>query len=333
MLCTSCGAFGTCPRRFIFCPVYFCYLDESGTPETTAQTSHFILLGVAIPAIKWHASDFRVEGIKRRHGLNGIEVHTGYLARKFPEQERIAGFEQMDASARRLAVQNARDQQLIRIAALRTPEKLKALKKQYAKTKDYIHLTFAQRIQLLRDLADEVGSWGYARLFADALDKTKSAPNIDVFDFAFEQVVARFHTFLVNRETMRLRTDTSTLAAITTHGLLIQDNNETRAKRLTGLMRKFHSGGTWWTHIHRIIETPLFVDSTLTSMVQIADLCAYATRRFFENGETDLFNRIFSRFEKTGRGKVVGIRHYTGAHGCACMVCQAHGRPSRIPRT
>ena len=30
---------------------------------------------------------------------------------------------------------------------------------------------------------------------------------------------------------------------------------------------------------HHIIETPLFVDSTLTGMVQIADLCAYALKR------------------------------------------------------
>jgi hypothetical protein len=225
-------------------------------------------------------------------------------------------------------VQQARDHQLIKTAALKSPDKLKALKKQYTKTNDYIHLTHAQRAGVLHDLAAEVGSWEYARIFADALDKSKSAPGTDVFDFAFEQVVARFHTFLVNREKARVRrypSESPSMAAYN-HGLLIQDNNETRAKRLTALMRKFHSGGTWWTHIHRIIETPLFVDSTLTSLVQIADLCAYATRRFFENGESELFNLIFPRFEKAGGGRVVGIRHYTGANHCDCMVCRAHGR-------
>ena len=54
----------------------------------------------------------------------------------------------------------------------------------------------------------------------------------------------------------------------------------------------------------------------LTSMVQMADLCAYATRRFFENGELDLFDRIFGRFDQA-RGRMVGIRHYVGGKACS----------------
>jgi len=88
-------------------------------------------------------------------------------------------------------------------------------------------------------------------------------------------------------------------------------------------MRRFHSQGTLWASVERIIETPLFVDSSLTSMVQMADLCAYATRRFFENGEQDLLDRVFGRFDQAG-GRVVGIRHYVGAKPCGCKVCAAH---------
>jgi hypothetical protein len=80
---------------------------------------------------------------------------------------------------------------------------------------------------------------------------------------------------------------------------------------------------TLWAKVERIIETPLFVDSSLTSMVQMADLCAYATRRFFENGEEDLFDRVFGRFDQA-RGRIVGIRHYVGAKACTCKVCTAH---------
>ena len=50
MLCASCRALGICPRRFFRRFVYFCYLDESRTPQLGAQTSHFILPGIAIPA-------------------------------------------------------------------------------------------------------------------------------------------------------------------------------------------------------------------------------------------------------------------------------------------
>jgi hypothetical protein len=58
-------------------------------------------------------------------------------------------------------------------------------------------------------------------------------------------------------------------------------------------------------------------------MVQMADLCAYATRRYFENNETELFDRISQRFDKANQ-KVVGLRHYVGAKDCKCKVCAAH---------
>ena len=61
------------------------------------------------------------------------------------------------------------------------------------------------------------------------------------------------------------------------------------------MMRSFHAAGTLWTRVECIIETPMFVDSKLTRMVQIADLCAYALRRYLENGETGLFRPIFAR--------------------------------------
>ena len=74
-----------------------------------------------------------------------------------------------------------------------------------------------------------------------------------------------------------------------------QDDNETVKRKHTQRMRDFHRKGTLWTSIERIIETPLFVDSQLTSMVQIADLCSYSLRQFVEKGETTLFNKIYAR--------------------------------------
>jgi len=92
-------------------------------------------------------------------------------------------------------------------------------------------------------------------------------------------------------------------------------------------MREFHRAGTLWSAIDNIIETPLFVDSQLTSMVQIADICAYVTRRFFEKGETALFDVIYDRFDRK-RERLVGLRHYTGMQRCLCRVCGDHGRSS-----
>ena len=64
-----------------------------------------------------------------------------------------------------------------------------------------------------------------------------------------------------------------------------------------------------------LIETPFFVDSALTNMVQVADVCAYAFRRFFEKGETDLFDRIYRRMDRRG-STVVGARHYVQGRRC-----------------
>lgn len=304
--------------------MYFCYLDESGTPQLGAQTSHFVLLGLAIPAATWHIKDRCANVIKERYGLKDVEIHTGYIARRFPEQEHIPKFEEMDSIQRRAAMEIARKNSLIKAAALKTDTQLKALKKLYKKSAQYVHLTHAQRTQLLRELADEIGSWHDARLFAEAVNKAAMPPGANIFEKAFEQLVTRFHTFLTKREDQRVnRGGTTSAQSLDNCGLLIEDNNETVAKNITALMRRFHAQGTLWATVKRIIETPLFVDSSLTSMVQMADLCAYATRRFFENAEEDLFDRIFGRFDQA-RGKAVGIRHYVGAQPCRCKVCVAH---------
>ena len=108
--------------------------------------------------------------------------------------------------------------------------------------------------------------------------------------------------------------------------IIVQDQNRAASKHLTDLMRRFHAQGTFFTKIPRLVETPLFVESGLTSMVQVADLCAYAVRRFFENGETDLFDRIYGRFDRKPSGTLVGLRHYTGDVTCSCRVCKDHGR-------
>jgi hypothetical protein len=110
--------------------------------------------------------------------------------------------------------------------------------------------------------------------------------------------------------------------------LLIHDNNETVAKKHTDLMKQFHQKGTMWTNLKAIIETPLFVDSQLTSMVQIADVCAYALRRYLENDETELFDLIFQKAD-TKDGVVVGIRHYTNQR-CKCKICISHKKGTII---
>ena len=293
--------------------MYFCYLDESGTPEF-AGTSHFVLVGFAIPSFQWKQLESRIHAIKSTYGLGDEEVHTAWMVRRYVEQEAVANFERLSHFDRKLETQKRRDQHLIRIAANGNKKQLKAAKLNYRKTVVYLHLTQIERLELIRQLADCIGGWADAKLFAQVVDKshlqTLPPQSLPPYEYTFTEVVQRFEYFLVNRgqannEDLR--------------GLVVQDNNETVAKKLTEMMQRFHRQGTRWTSIQKIVETPFFVDSQLTSMVQMADLCGYAIRRYFENNETDLFDRIYSRFDRSSR-EMDGIHHFSSPT-CQCKVC------------
>jgi hypothetical protein len=200
-------------------------------------------------------------------------------------------------------------------------KRYKETKKVFRHTVAYVHLTLEERRRLLREIAACVGGWGFARLFAECINKIHFTPtNIarTPDEEALEQVVSRFEHYL------RLITDP---AGSRIHGLLIHDNNETVAKKHTGLMLKFHESGTLWTDVVHIIETPLFVNSELTGMVQVADLCSYALRRYCENGESELFDLLYQRADHKPNGKVVGVRHFS-PQGCQCKICASRDRVS-----
>ena len=294
--------------------MHICYLDESGSQSRNANTSYFILLGLAIPAATWRAKDADIASILDVHHLFG-EVHTAWMARRFPEQERIKDFERLSPEDRAAAVEKERKIDLAK-AALKGRKAISVLARNYAKTAHYVHMAHNERINILRALADKIGAWQDVVLFADAQRKSVYPVTTDdsvIMAHAFEQVVTRFHTYL-NRENIDL-------------GILVQDQNDTAAHRLTQLARRYHMKGTRYSTVSRLVETPLFVDSTLTSMVQLADLCSFAVRRFFEKGQTDFFDRVYSRFDRSA-GKLVGLRHFTGKEKCSCKVCKDHGRKS-----
>lgn len=292
---------------FLPCVMYICYLDESGTADLSGNTEHFVLVGLAIPASTWKAKDSQIATIKGKFGLDESEIHAAWMARDYPEQRSVPGFEALDHSARRKGVLGVRALNVARAGRRAGSELLK----NYRKTEPYVHLARRERKACLAELAEVVGGWTDAKLFADACWKRHVPAGTDNFAFAFEQVVTRFHTYLVN-------TGDSL-------GILVQDNNQTVAKRLTGAMRVYHAKGTFFSKIKRIVETPLFVDSELTSIVQLADLCAYATRRFFDNDERELFDRVLPRFDRN-LGRLVGLRHFTAKYPCRCDVCVDHGR-------
>ncbi len=55
-------------------------------------------------------------------------------------------------------------------------------------------------------------------------------------------------------------------------------------------------------------------------MVQVADLCAYAMRRKYEENDTPPFDIIKKKADKIGALQV-GLNHYTSSH-CSCELCR-----------
>ncbi|MBR6347301.1 MAG: DUF3800 domain-containing protein, partial [Bacteroidales bacterium] len=88
--------------------VYFCYIDESGTPQIPGNTSHYVLCGLSIPVKYWKRCDKQINKIKAKYGLAGAEIHTGWIKRTYLEQSKIAGFEKLSYAARRSAIISAR---------------------------------------------------------------------------------------------------------------------------------------------------------------------------------------------------------------------------------
>jgi hypothetical protein len=246
--------------------MYLCYIDESGTSEIPGNTSHFVLAGLSLPISFWRSTDREISLVLGRYGLENEELHTAWVLRKYLEQSKIPSFERLSWSDRRSAVQQYRTRELLRLQNI-GGQPYRQAKKNYQQTKAYIHLTHAERLAAVRDVADVVGAWGYPRLFAECIDKTHFDParsKLSVSEQAFDQVVSRFQQYL--------------------------------------------------SHI--------FVDSSLTRMVQMADLCAFSLRRYCESGQTDLFRRIFARADRFG-GRAVGVRHFAGS-SCDCEICRAH---------
>lgn len=298
--------------------MYLCYIDESGTPDIPGNTTHFILAGLSIPIWHWKNCDHEIDSIKRRYELNHNEIHIAFMLRKYIEQSKVPKFEQMNYEERRREVEKQRLLEILRLQKERKTSQLKQTKITYRKTNDYIHLTLVERQNVVRSIAEKIGSWGSARLFAECIDKLHFNPvraRCTIDEQCFEQVVSRFEQYLINTD--RECEDQK-------FGMLIHDNNQTVAKKHTELMKKFHKKGTLWTSVSHIIETPLFVDSQLTSMIQAADVCAYALRRYLENEETELFDLVFQRADRRGE-RVEGIRHFTGSQ-CRCRICTAHRR-------
>jgi hypothetical protein len=166
-----------------------------------------------------------------------------------------------------------------------------------------------------------VGSHNEIRLFAEVVNKEhllKSTGKQNAVGPAFEQVISRFDALLQ----FFARSSVN-------NGIAVIDNDP-NSELLRDLALAFRASGHRWGSLEHVIETPFFVDSKTVSGIQLADICAYAVRRYVDkpnragSHEEKQFLRIFPKFDRAGK-KLHGLRHYCAPHTCDCMVCQERG--------
>lgn len=308
------------------------YIDESGTPEIFGNSQQFVLAAVGLPIDFWQKADQALQRVKSHYGMReDDEVHVAWMCRTYKEQVAIENFELLSPDARRAAVRTERANFINGRKKDAKAEKdeakkrklLKSIteaKKLFNKTEAYIHLTEKERRQFVRDLAKIVGSWGNARIFAEVIDKSNYTPPIHTLTpttQAFEQLVLRIEKFLEKKSSR----------GHNARGILIYDNNPSVASQLTQNMKNYFRRGTFLSQVKHLVEVPLFIDSSFSGMVQIADLCAYALRRYVEFNEKDLVELIAPRFDRNPKTQeILGIRHYTANTQCSCMFPHKHTR-------
>jgi hypothetical protein len=181
-------------------------------------------------------------------------------------------------------------------------------------------LSKLERKQIIKDVLSLLQrSAGSCRAFACAVHKT-SFSGVDPLAIAFEDLCSRFDMYL-----QQIRMEHQSREC----GLIILDESAHEAM-LQSLARQFRLLGTRWGIVRHLADTPMFLKSSASRIVQLADHVAYAVFRRYEAGDTSYFDVFASRFF-TSQGIVHGLAHKQSAEqaaSCMCPACLSRRRVS-----
>ena len=148
-----------------------------------------------------------------------------------------------------------------------------------------------------------------ARAFACVVHKP-SFPDRDPMEIAFEDLCSRFDRYLRRMQASGDRQ----------RGLVILDRSA-HETTLQQMSVGFRTLGTQWGVIRSLADTPFFVDSRASRVIQLADHVAYALFRRYQYGDTQYLDRIAAKFDAED-GVVHGLAHKeSGNPNCMCIAC------------
>ena len=173
-------------------------------------------------------------------------------------------------------------------------------------------LTKDERRASFREVLKVVAkSYDSARVFVCAVHKA-SFPNRDPMEMAFEDVCQRFDLYLKRLLATGDRQ----------RGLIILDNSSYETSLQT-MARDFRTLGTRFGVIRNLAETPVFIDSKASRLVQVADVVAYAVFRRYDASDTSYFDIISHRFDAE-ENRIHGLCHlHKNSDPCMCPACMS----------
>ena len=141
-----------------------------------------------------------IERIKRKVcTLETPEIHVAWLLRRYLEQSKVSNFDKLDYRQRKSQVDTLRKTELLRLQRSKNIHQYKQTRKNFLKTASYTHLNYTERVSFIKEVAQCVSGWGFARLFAECIDKVHFDPSrapLSIDEQAFEQIVSRFEQYL-----------------------------------------------------------------------------------------------------------------------------------------
>lgn len=150
-------------------------------------------------------------------------------------------------------------------------------------------------------------------LFAVAMHKD-SFPKSDPIQKTCEELAGHFDAYLANVE--------QTTDFGKQRGLMIFDESK-HEKTVQALLKEYRTTGASFGKIKHLAEVPLFTDSKITRLLQLADFVAYAVYRRYESSDSSFLDPILKKFSQSG-GKLHGLIHLVSAYqDCYCPACMS----------
>lgn len=168
-----------------------------------------------------------------------------------------------------------------------------------------------QRVQIIKDVLGTLGqAHAEVKCFACAVHKASFQAEDPVL-MAFEDVSGRFDLYLRSISTEQ----------VVQRGIIVVDDTSYE-NSLQALITRFREeGNRWGNQLRSLCEVPLFVDSSASRIIQLADHVAYAVFRRYNANDLNYFNSIEGRFHQAG-GVIHGLCHrQTITKSCTCPAC------------